>query len=713
MKRKIGMVVISLLCSVSALFAQNPRTLPADTSPANSDIMTIWKASPVQTKHVTLGTLLTFFQTGVVPTTRTITCTPPLLCDGGSSMNLSANRTLSINTATFAADGSIKRTVYNPRDYGSLGTANDTTVFQAAIDACAATGVGGTVIVPAGNWNVCGVRTKTLCNFVGAGERSSKLTATASCAEVVKLDSPNVQWVTISDLWIEGNKISAPSSIGVIIDNDGMAYTGSGPIFLRNLMITNTGGDGLKLYGTASERIENITVRGAGGHCFSFVQGVGTPYVADMVIMNTNGEGCAGDLVHCEHCVNQNWTGFKGGGVVGTDRGFYFDSLSHNNTIANASVDGLVTTAWYFEGFNNVCMACNAFDAATSTTPAVVFTSTADNNLFTGFVKTQSASPITGYAVDMQSGATGNRVNVVAENMILGGFPLGTDITNNTLVYNAFPYIPATPRVLCRASAGAGPQEICTLGAGLSNSTTTLTTASDETDFLKSGALTCGAGTQGKMQVHTTPVQYCDNAATPTLRYAAYGDSAGKATDLACTTCTDTSDIANAAITYAKVQNVSAGRLLGNSTGGAASIEEISVGSNLTLSSGVLNTAVTIAAGTFSTACTSTGGINVASISQRTGQWSRDGATVTVSAVCDVDPTTAGIRTGFVIPLPVASNLTILGDLGGVACYDTGTTVDCGPCKADTGQDAALCLYMADAGGASQPINIHFTYQIK
>ncbi len=57
----------------------------------------------------------------------------------------------------------------------------------------------------------------------------------------------------------------------------------------------------------------------------------------------------------------------------------------------------------------------------------------------------------------------------------------------------------------------------------------TIATASGEADFLASGALTCGAATQGKMQVHTTPLQYCDNAATPALKYAAYGDSSGNA----------------------------------------------------------------------------------------------------------------------------------------------------------------------------------------
>lgn len=73
-------------------------------------------------------------------------------------------------------------------------------------------------------------------------------------------------------------------------------------------------------------------------------------------------------------------------------------------------------------------------------------------------------------------------------------------------------------------------------GAGLAltdggaNSTATLATASGEADFLASGALVCGAAAQGKAQVHTTPLQYCDNAATPALQYAAYGSSTGVAT---------------------------------------------------------------------------------------------------------------------------------------------------------------------------------------
>ena len=69
-----------------------------------------------------------------------------------------------------------------------------------------------------------------------------------------------------------------------------------------------------------------------------------------------------------------------------------------------------------------------------------------------------------------------------------------------------------------------------TFNAAVSPDTAIIATASSEVAFLASGALTCGAGTAGKMQIHTTPLQYCDNAATPALQYAAYGSSTGVAT---------------------------------------------------------------------------------------------------------------------------------------------------------------------------------------
>lgn len=81
--------------------------------------------------------------------------------------------------------------------------------------------------------------------------------------------------------------------------------------------------------------------------------------------------------------------------------------------------------------------------------------------------------------------------------------------------------------------ATTGTAVTLTGGSGITTTratdTITIASASSEAGFLSSGALTCGASTAGKAQVHTTPLQYCDNAATPALQYAAYGDSSGNA----------------------------------------------------------------------------------------------------------------------------------------------------------------------------------------
>lgn len=55
----------------------------------------------------------------------------------------------------------------------------------------------------------------------------------------------------------------------------------------------------------------------------------------------------------------------------------------------------------------------------------------------------------------------------------------------------------------------------------------------------------------------------------------------------------DTADVTNAAITFAKMQDVSTGVLLGRSTSGTGDIETISVGSGLTLSAGTLTSSAT------------------------------------------------------------------------------------------------------------------------
>lgn len=96
---------------------------------------------------------------------------------------------------------------------------------------------------------------------------------------------------------------------------------------------------------------------------------------------------------------------------------------------------------------------------------------------------------------------------------------------------------PGANGIVAETSAGVTAARTLTAGAGIGvtngngvSGNPTVATDSSTQNFVKAGALTCGASTNGKMQVHTTPLQYCDNAATPTLQYSAYGNSSGVAT---------------------------------------------------------------------------------------------------------------------------------------------------------------------------------------
>jgi hypothetical protein len=71
-------------------------------------------------------------------------------------------------------------------------------------------------------------------------------------------------------------------------------------------------------------------------------------------------------------------------------------------------------------------------------------------------------------------------------------------------------------------------------GAGIVISSNVVSTDSGEAGFISSGALTCGFDLHGRMKTNSGPLTYCDGGASETAiqRYAAYGDSTGKATGL-------------------------------------------------------------------------------------------------------------------------------------------------------------------------------------
>ena len=132
-----------------------------------------------------------------------------------------------------------------------------------------------------------------------------------------------------------------------------------------------------------------------------------------------------------------------------------------------------------------------------------------------------------------------------------------------------------------------------------------------------------------------------------------------------------TVNVPDDSITYAKIQNVSAASrvLLRGSEAGEGDVEEGTVGSGLSISGTILDTAVITASGTYTPTL-----VNVANLDATTAyscQYLRVGGTVTVSGQIDVDPTTAGMATEVRLSLPITSNLANLADCTGVGAAGT------------------------------------------
>lgn len=139
----------------------------------------------------------------------------------------------------------------------------------------------------------------------------------------------------------------------------------------------------------------------------------------------------------------------------------------------------------------------------------------------------------------------------------------------------------ATARLLGRATAASGDIEELTLGTNLSFTGTTLNSVPGShthtlADITDEGAL-AALNTVGTAQI--------DNLAVTNGKLAALAVDAAKL----AANAVETAKILDAAVTFAKMQNIATARLLGRTTAAAGIIEELTVGSNMTLAAGVLN----------------------------------------------------------------------------------------------------------------------------
>lgn len=153
-----------------------------------------------------------------------------------------------------------------------------------------------------------------------------------------------------------------------------------------------------------------------------------------------------------------------------------------------------------------------------------------------------------------------------------------------------------------------------------------------------------------------------------TITGSASGLADGDKGDITVSSSGSVWTIDNQAVTYAKIQNVTDNRLLGRSSGSAGSVQEITIGSGLSLSGGTL---------------TNTGSSSAYSISTKTGNYTE---TATSGEIILLGDTTSGT---FTITLPTAisntakitikkiagsNNLTIDGN--GSQTIDGGLTAD-------------------------------------
>ena len=155
------------------------------------------------------------------------------------------------------------------------------------------------------------------------------------------------------------------------------------------------------------------------------------------------------------------------------------------------------------------------------------------------------------------------------------GTNISAALISGSVAYSKIQNVTAS-RLLGRDNSGTGsPQELSVVGATFSGSTLTID-PQESTNVLINGTKVIKANWQNSASIG---MSVAGSTITPSL-------TDGDKGDITLTGSGTTFTIDNGAVTYAKIQNVSASKLLGRRSGSGGSVEEISLGSGLSMSSG-------------------------------------------------------------------------------------------------------------------------------
>ena len=239
--------------------------------------------------------------------------------------------------------------------------------------------------------------------------------------------------------------------------------------------------------------------------------------------------------------------------------------------------------------------------------------------------------------------------------------------------------------------------------------TVSLATPINQDRFVASNASDTSPGTLVSKLTSGGSISFDDSSNTDVsldIADADYGDITVTSTGSVWT-------IDNDAVTFAKMQNVNTGILLGRSTASSGNVEENSIGAGLSLSGNVLSctlTVPTLTSGTYTP--TLTNFANVTSSIAYTCQYLQVGDVVTVSGRVNITMTTGGSVTQLQISLPVATNFSQEGQCGGTAANNKGDTGGTMAIRADVSTNIAEFYVVAPSSAFTDVYWFSFTYLV-